>query len=104
MARILVKPNVARAIVIIAAVANEAAMIQIPPEVVITSVSDGVHSKNSRHYFGEAVDVRSKNFPSKAAKILFLKRVLNRLGENYQGFLEAEGTSNEHFHFEYDPK
>jgi hypothetical protein len=29
--------------------------------------------------------------------------VLERLGPHYQGFLEAAGTPNEHFHFEYDP-
>jgi hypothetical protein len=102
MAKILVKDNVAKAIVIIAAVANEAALLDVPTSVVITSVSDGTHSRNSRHYFGEAVDVRSKNFHSRAAKLLFLRRVLNRLGPGYQGILEGEGTPNEHFHLEYD--
>lgn len=93
-----------RAVVILAAVANEAARLNKPAEVVITSVTDGKHKTGSLHYTGAAVDVRSKNFHSHDDKVLFLQRLLDRLGPEYEGFLEAENTPNEHFHVEYDPK
>lgn len=102
MAETKIKQNVgiAKAVVILAAVANEAHRLNLPAEVVITSVSGGWHSKNSRHYFGQAVDVRSKNFPH-TAKRVFLQRVLTRLGEGYTGLLEGEGSPNEHFHIQW---
>ena len=73
-------------------------------EITVTAGMDGQHMTGSRHYTGEALDVRSKNFATKGLKAEFLVRVLKRLGMKYQGFLEGEGTANEHFHFEYDPK
>ena len=103
MSELKVKQNVgtAKAVVILAALANEAQRLQLPRDVVITAVSDGEHSRNSRHYFGHAVDVRSKNFPNAEAKRVFLQRVLTRLGEGYWGLLEDEGTPNEHLHLEW---
>ena len=106
MAELKVKQRsgIAKAVVILAALANEAQRLHLPVDVVITSVSDGKHSQNSRHYFGQAVDVRSKNFPNREAKLVFLQRVLTRLGEGYEGILEDAGTPNEHLHLEWDPK
>jgi hypothetical protein len=105
MADIKVKAGVDRSAVIIAAVANEARRLPAgaPKDVVVTSVNDGTHMPGSKHYTDEAVDVRSKNFPNRETKDIFVQRVLTRLGSDYQGFIEAEGTANEHFHFEYDP-
>lgn len=86
----------------LAAIANVAATL--PHDVVITSGNDSKHMKGSKHYTNEAVDIRSKNFPSKAAKRIFISAVLLRLGPGYEMFLESEGRVNEHFHCEYDPK
>ncbi len=36
-------------------------------ELVITSGSDGTHNPNSRHYRGEAVDIRTRNLPNPEA-------------------------------------
>lgn len=33
-----------------------------PDEVVITSINDGAHGADSRHYLDEAIDIRSRNF------------------------------------------
>ena len=70
----------------------------------ITSANDSKHMKGSKHYTYEAIDIRSKNFPSKRAKQEFLTSVLLRLGPGYEMFLEHEGKVNEHFHLEHDPK
>lgn len=90
-----------RSLVILAAVANVASTL--PFAVWVTSGEDSVHTTTSLHSTGNALDVRSKNFPSSSSKRTFLRQVLRRLGPSYQGLLEGEHTPNEHFHFEYDP-
>lgn len=89
-----------RLCVIIAAVANVAK--DLPHDVVITSANDGKHMKGSKHYSYEALDIRTKNFPSAAAKRTFAEAVGKRLGASYQLILESEGLTNEHLHIEYD--
>jgi hypothetical protein len=86
-----------------AAVANVAQMLTTPLDVVITAGTDGAHMAGSKHYIGEALDIRSKGFPNRATKKMFIEQVLGRLGPGYQMFVESEGTENEHFHLEYDP-
>jgi hypothetical protein len=88
-----------RNLYIAAAVANVAQLMNI--EVVITAGTDGRHMKNSKHYTGDALDIRSKDLSDKKR---FLDLVLLRLGDGYQGFLESARTVNEHIHIEYDPK
>lgn len=87
-------------LIIAAAVANAASALEL--NVTITSGTDGRHMKGSRHYSSEALDVRSKNFKDHKAKLAFLTHVLARLGKGYQGFLEAVGKAEEHFHIEWD--
>lgn len=70
----------------------------IPDELVITSISDGRHSPNSRHYRNEALDLRSHNFASREAKRLFRALFESALGVKFRVLLEGEGTPNEHFH------
>lgn len=99
MARVGVKTSVRPySLTIMAAVANVARKLERPDVVVITSAHDGTHAQGSRHYRGEAVDVRSHNFPNQTAKLAFLADVLQRLGPDFSGALEAEGAPNEHFH------
>lgn len=88
-----------RNLYIMAAIANVAQLMNI--EVVITAGTDGRHKKNSKHYTGDALDIRSKNVFEKKR---FLDLVSIRLGDGYQCFMESERTPNEHFHIEYDPK
>jgi hypothetical protein len=87
-------------LVILAACANVAMIHNLPFDIWITAGSDGKHKAGSRHYDNRALDVRSKNFPTPESKALFLALVLKRLGPAYEGFLEAEGRANEHFHIE----
>jgi hypothetical protein len=100
-----------RSLVIIAACVNafqdlidEGWKDDLPTELRITSGNDSTHMDGSKHYTDEALDVRSKSFPSRHLKNEFIRLVKFRLGSAYQGILESEGQPNEHFHFEYDPK
>ena|SRR3990167_4443255 len=103
MGRLLIKSGVQpRLLTLAAAIANVAR--DLPWDVVVTAGTDGKHMKGSKHYTGEALDVRSKNFPSKRAKQEFVAAVLLRLGPGYEMFLESEGKVQEHFHVEYDPR
>lgn len=91
-----------RLLILAAAVSNVAR--DLPWDVTITAGTDGRHRAGSKHYSSEALDVRSRNFPSKRAKQDFVAAVLLRLGPGYEMFLESEGKANEHFHLEYDPR
>ena len=83
----------------------------LPDEIVITSIGDGKHLPKSKHYIGEALDIRSHNFKSREDKRYFrsmFERFIN--GHPLLGFyhptrfnkfrvlLENESTDNEHFH------
>jgi len=71
---------------------------------IITSLLDGKHSKNSLHYSGNAVDYRSKHIKSYREKQEILKILQFRLGSDYDIILEGVGTTNEHYHVECHPK
>jgi len=88
-------------LVIMAAFANAAEDLGITTT--ITVGSNGKHMVGSKHYDGNALDIRSKDLQP-SIKILLLSKALVRLGKGYEGFLEADGKANEHFHVEYDPK
>lgn len=70
------------------------------PSLVITSINDGNHSPNSRHYTDEAIDVRSRNFPSEESKQLFRQELELFLGGKFRVLYENAGTDNEHFHIQ----
>lgn len=82
-------------LVIAAALANAAW--DLPFDVVITSGTDGTHMKGSKHYSGNALDVRTSNIPKDWLKV-YIDRVKNRLGPDYDLVLEVD-----HLHVEYDP-
>jgi hypothetical protein len=88
-------------LLIAAAVANVAQEWSV--RVVITSGNDSTHMDGSKHYSGEALDIRSKTFESEASKRRFMSDVLARLGPDYQAILEDHGGPNEHIHIEHDP-
>jgi len=74
-------------------------------ELVITSCTDGKHSKASRHYIGTAVDVRTWTTPDSGVQIADAQRTdlaakLNRfLGKDW--FVLDEGT---HLHIDWRPQ
>ena len=81
----------------------------IPDTITITAIYDGVHVANSKHYTGEAIDIRSKNFRTVADRLRFrseLESLLNThpvavaqgMGNCFRVLYESAGTDNEHFH------
>lgn len=65
-------------------------------ELVVTSATDGEHSAGSLHYYGYAVDFRSRYFSADvAAKVA--KRLQRVLGSKYQVVLHST-----HIHVEYE--
>ncbi len=68
---------------------------------VITSGSEkeARHMVGSKHYSGEAIDFRSRDFDNHSDKLMFLSMVKHRLGCDYDLVLEET-----HFHCEHDPK
>ena len=79
------------------AVAEQAADV---PTVVITSINDSMHSTSSRHYTDEAIDLRSKNFPTLTAKAAFAANLRAELGPAFTVLFEGAGTDNEHWHLQ----
>lgn len=71
-----------------------------PPEIVITSANDSTHSKNSRHYSNEALDLRVHNFASEAARLRFAALLRAELGPAFTVLYECAGTPNAHLHLQ----
>jgi hypothetical protein len=63
---------------------------------VITAGSDGTHMAGSKHYTGEAIDVRSKTLGALKSRVVKLLR--DELGPQFTVLLEAEDQPNEHIH------
>lgn len=65
---------------------------------VITSGRDSKHSCMSKHYFGMAVDLRTRFF-SESQKIKVSTEIRDALGKDFDVILESD-----HIHVEYDPE
>ena len=67
-------------------------------ELVITSLMEGKHKRNSKHYIGDAADFRTWYFtPPEMLDVV--EQLRNLLGGDYDVVLEPD-----HIHVEYDPK
>ena len=69
---------------------------------IVTSNTDGKHSKNSRHYLGVAADLRTNNIDNEKTDIIY-SQIKQMLPEFYV-LLESKGTSNEHIHIQFNGK
>lgn len=85
-------------LIIAAAAINAASDANLTNDIVITSGTDGKHMVGSKHYIGDALDLRRSNIPSKLLDT-YLTRLRGRLGGDYDVILEID-----HIHIEYDPK
>lgn len=75
------------------------------PELVVTSINDGQHMKLSKHYRGEAMDLRTHNVREEGRDPEILRAHLAAsLGKDYDVILEFTNTEREHLHVEFDPK
>jgi hypothetical protein len=68
-------------------------------EMVVTSGTDGVHSAGSRHYSGNAFDLRTRNLTGETLTAILdsLKSALSKFGFDVV-------RESDHIHVEYDPK
>lgn len=66
-------------------------------EAVVTSANDGVHSRQTLHDDGRAIDIRSRHIPSEDQQLI-LSQLQSTLGDEWDVVLESD-----HFHLEYDP-
>ena len=82
-------------LVIAAAAANVAHVMDVT--VYITSGTDGKHMTGSKHYTGEALDLRISNL-TKPQIHEVVSRLKTRLGLDYDVILESD-----HIHIEHDP-
>lgn len=69
-----------------------------PKGVTITSGLDGVHMKNSKHYIGMALDLRTRYF-SDEDRAQVAEYLQSDLGKDYDVV-----SHSSHIHVEYDPK
>ena len=67
-------------------------------ELILTEGTGGSHMEGSLHYFGQAVDIRTRHVPDELRKVLS-DDIRRRLTDDYDVVLEAT-----HIHLEYDPK
>jgi len=76
-------------------------------ECVITSGTEGMHSINSLHGVGLAIDMRSKHIKAAEKKLIEIemRAALGGSGRKseFDLILEHLGKPNEHFHLEYQP-
>lgn len=68
-------------------------------ELVITSANDGKHMNGSKHYTGEALDLRTRDLHNYDHKVTFTKMIADELGNGFDCVLESD-----HLHVEYDPE
>ena len=77
---------------------NAATQIGAGWDVIITSGTDGKHMVGSKHYSGDALDIRSSNIP--AGKLSpYVTALRGRLGLDFDVVIESD-----HIHVEFDPK
>lgn len=67
-------------------------------DLVITSALDGAHSAGSFHYYGFAVDIRSKHLIKEDQQSV-LSQLIDALPD-FQVIIECQDTPNQHFHIE----
>lgn len=78
--------------------AAETIWTQFGHEVVITSARDGMHSAGSLHYYGYAVDLRTRYFTD-MIKTTVATNLREVLGNKYDVIIHGS-----HIHVEYDPR
>lgn len=67
-------------------------------DLIVTSISDGTHKIGSKHYIGEAVDIRTFHMFAEDRR-LFVSRLQSILGSGFDVVLEKD-----HIHVERDCK
>ena len=64
-----------------------------------TSAVDGHHSRNSLHYDGRAIDIRTFDLPPDVSREQYARLIRQRLSSDYDVVVEPD-----HIHVEWQPK
>lgn len=70
----------------------------------ITSGNDSKHRSDSKHYSGNAVDIRTHGLSETQKDSIFNQLKSELYGRGFDVLLEYRGTAQEHIHIEYDPR
>jgi len=76
-------------------IANSVIAYEFNTDMIITACTDGVHMTGSKHYIGQAADIRISNLSDPVA-------VLNRLKFELDGLFDIV-LESDHIHMEYEP-
>ncbi len=72
-------------------------------DAVVTFTTNGTHSDHSLHYYGEAVDLRTRDMTDAQIESL-ANNLANLLSDDYQVILELDDNDHaDHIHVEYNP-
>jgi hypothetical protein len=71
-----------------------------PAEIYITAILNGKHSKNSRHYKNEALDLYTAHSDVFVGVERFASELRTVLGERWTVLHEDPGTPNAHLHIQ----
>jgi hypothetical protein len=74
------------------------------PHATVTAITDGKHMAGSRHYSGDAADIRTRDDAggdqwAPQIKAMLRDALKNKLGKDFDVVVEGS-----HIHAEYDPK
>jgi len=89
---------VPRVCVIAAAAVNSKNSLGLASDAYITSGNDSKHAKGSKHYSGDALDLRTRDM-SPVDVQRWATSIRGRLGRDYDVVIESD-----HLHVEHDPK
>lgn len=70
-------------------------------DLIVTSCREGKHSADSKHYKGDAIDLRSKFLGNTGQRVRALQSCL---GPDFDVLWERRDTPDEHIHIEWDEK
>jgi hypothetical protein len=90
-----------KSLVIAAAVINAATELGLEQDMFITSGDDSKHMVGSKHYSGNALDIRTHHL-SNMTKNILIKEIRRRLESDYTVIFEDMGKPNEHCHIQYN--
>ena len=72
-------------------------------ELVVTSARDNIHSAGSVHYYGYALDFRTKYFDNEEDVWQIVHELSSALGDKYRVIYETDRPGHEHIHVHYRP-
>ena len=93
-----IAPELVLAVIVAQSIYNDLGI-----DCVITSITDSKHMEFSRHYTGDAIDIRCKSIPIRLRGDVYTL-IKTSLTIDYNVVWEARGKAQEHFHISWKPR